>query len=59
MSKDDHILEDFTSREYEHGWSVDLEADQAPKGLTEDTIRFISGKKNEPGVAPEMEVKSI
>jgi len=48
MSNDDQILEDFTSKEYEHGWSVDLEADQAPKGLNEDTVRFISAKKNEP-----------
>ncbi|UXX81123.1 Fe-S cluster assembly protein SufB [Reichenbachiella carrageenanivorans] len=48
MSKDDQILEEFTSKEYEHGWSVDLEADEAPKGLNEDTVRFISKKKNEP-----------
>ncbi len=48
MSKDDQILEDFTAKEYEHGWSVDLEADQAPKGLNEDIVRFISAKKNEP-----------
>ncbi|TMM48245.1 Fe-S cluster assembly protein SufB [Qipengyuania marisflavi] len=34
--------------EYEHGWSSDIQQDFAPKGLTEDTVRFISGKKNEP-----------
>jgi Fe-S cluster assembly protein SufB len=48
MSKDNQILEEFTSKEYEHGWSTDIESDQAPKGLTEDTIRFISAKKEEP-----------
>ena len=48
MSKDDQILEEFTSKEYEHGWSVDFEADEAPKGLNEDIVRFISNKKNEP-----------
>ena len=48
MSKDDQILEEFTSKEYEHGWSVDLDADEAPKGLNEDIVRFISKKKNEP-----------
>ncbi len=48
MSKDDQILEEFTSKEYEHGWSVDLEMDQAPKGLNEEIIRFISKKKEEP-----------
>jgi Fe-S cluster assembly protein SufB len=48
MAKDDQILEEFTSREYEHGWNIDLESDQAPKGLNEDIIRFISAKKEEP-----------
>ncbi|WP_438731874.1 Fe-S cluster assembly protein SufB [Parasphingorhabdus sp. DH2-15] len=33
---------------YEHGWSSDIEQEFAPKGLNEDTVRFISGKKNEP-----------
>lgn len=48
MSNDDQILEEFTSKEYEHGWSVDLEADEAPEGLNEDIVRFISKKKEEP-----------
>ena len=34
MSKDDQILEEFTSKEYEFGWTVDFEADEAPKGTT-------------------------
>lgn len=45
---DDQILEEFTSKEYEHGWSVDFEADEAPFGLNEDIVRFISSKKEEP-----------
>ncbi len=48
MSKDDQILEEFTSKEYEFGWTVDLEADEAPKGLSEEIVRFISAKKEEP-----------
>ncbi len=48
MSKDNQVLDEITSKEYEHGWAVNLEADEAPKGLTEDTVRFISAKKNEP-----------
>ncbi|MGB3468766.1 MAG: Fe-S cluster assembly protein SufB [Cyclobacteriaceae bacterium] len=48
MNNDEQILEEFTSKEYEHGWSVDFEADEAPFGLSEDIIRFISNKKNEP-----------
>ncbi len=34
--------------DYEHGWSSDIETEYAEKGLTEDTVRFISGKKGEP-----------
>ena len=34
--------------DYEHGWSSAIATDFAPKGLTEDTVRFISAKKNEP-----------
>ena len=48
MRTDEQILEEFTSKEYEHGWSVDLEADEAPLGISEDIVRFISAKKNEP-----------
>ncbi len=48
MSKDNEILEAFTNKEYEHGWTANLEADEAPKGLNEEIVRFISGKKEEP-----------
>src|SRR5687768_15292301 len=48
MSKDNQVLEEFTSREYEHGWTTNIETDSAPKGLNEGIIRFISAKKNEP-----------
>lgn len=48
MSKDNQVLEEFTSREYEHGWTVNFETDSAPKGLSEDIVRFISTRKGEP-----------
>jgi len=48
MSKDNEILEEFTTKEYEHGWSVNYEADEAPIGLNEEIIRWISAKKEEP-----------
>lgn len=59
MSKDDQILEAFTSKEYEHGWFVDFEADEAPKGLNEDIVRFISAKKNEPQWLLEWRLKAF
>ncbi len=45
MSKDNTILEELTSKEYEHGWSVNYEADEAPLGLNEGIIQWISAKK--------------
>ncbi len=33
---------------YEFGWTSDIEQDFAPKGLSEETVRFISDKKREP-----------
>jgi Fe-S cluster assembly protein SufB len=34
--------------QYKYGFVTDIESDKAPKGLSEDTVRFISNKKNEP-----------
>jgi len=42
------IIEKKISTEYKYGFVTDMEADNAPKGLNEDIIRFISAKKNEP-----------
>src|ERR1700735_109144 len=34
--------------QYRYGFETLIESDKAPKGLSEDTVRFISNKKNEP-----------
>ena len=36
------------NKTYEWGFHSDIEQEFAPKGLSEDTVRFISAKKNEP-----------
>ncbi len=33
---------------YKYGFTTDIESENAPKGLNEDIVRFISAKKNEP-----------
>ena len=43
---------------YEWGFSSDIEQDFAPKGLNEDTVRFISAKKDEPGWMLEWRLKA-
>lgn len=59
MSKDNQVLEELTSKEYEHGWTTNIEADSAPKGLNEDIIKFISAKKNEPEWLLEWRLKAF
>lgn len=59
MSKDNTILEELTSKEYEHGWSVNYEADEAPLGLNEGIIQWISAKKEEPKWLLEWRLKAF
>ncbi len=49
MAEDEkNIIEDFTRKEYEHGFVTDVAQDFIPKGLNEDIIRLISSIKAEP-----------
>ena len=48
MSNGSQPVEDLIKRDYNAGFFTDLESDTVPPGLNEDTIRFISAKKNEP-----------
>src|SRR3984957_11209290 len=41
-------IEDLVKTEYKYGFVTDVETESAPPGLSEDTIRMISRKKNEP-----------
>ncbi len=47
MSTANHI-EELTRQEYKYGFVTDIESDTVPPGLSEDIIRQISAKKNEP-----------
>ncbi|MDG2482286.1 MAG: Fe-S cluster assembly protein SufB [Alphaproteobacteria bacterium] len=44
---------------YKHGFVTEIEMDRAPKGLSEDTVRFISAKKNEPEWLLEWRLKAF
>jgi len=48
MSDEDKIIEEATTGDYKYGFVTDIESDLAKVGLTEDTVRFISAKKDEP-----------
>jgi Fe-S cluster assembly protein SufB len=42
------VIDGLVEREYAFGFHSDLDTDLAPKGLSEDVIRLISSKKDEP-----------
>jgi Fe-S cluster assembly protein SufB len=48
MSTTAKTLEALANREYKWGFVSDIEADALPPGLTEDVVRAISAKKQEP-----------
>jgi Fe-S cluster assembly protein SufB len=45
---EDELLEKVTSSEYKYGFTTDIESDTIEKGISEDVVRTISKKKNEP-----------
>jgi Fe-S cluster assembly protein SufB len=58
MSDSIKILEEITNSEYKYGFETKMEADEAPMGLSEDIVRFISAKKNEPSWMLEHRLKA-
>jgi len=52
-------LEQTALSEYKYGFVTNIEADEAPKGLNEDIIRFISAKKQEPEWMLEWRLKAF
>src|ERR1044071_1537191 len=48
MSEELNMIEKTVLSDYKYGFYTDIEADEAPRGLSEDTVRFISARKNEP-----------
>lgn len=45
---EESLKTELENQEYEYGFTIDIESDRAPNGLSEDIIRFISAKKDEP-----------
>ena len=59
MAKEESdILEQHINSDYKYGFESKIESDTAPKGLSEDTVRFISEKKNEPEWMLEWRLKA-
>jgi Fe-S cluster assembly protein SufB len=55
----DKVLDELTSGEYKYGFVTDIETDVIPKGLSEDVVRLISAKKEEPEWMLEFRLKAF
>jgi Fe-S cluster assembly protein SufB len=58
MSSTSPDLSELVAKGYRHGFVTDIESDTVPPGLSEDIIRFISAKKQEPSFLLEWRLKA-
>jgi len=60
MSSDvNATIRDLAKQDYKWGFVTDVEEERVPRGLTEDTIRLISAKKNEPEFMLQWRLKAF
>lgn len=57
-NEQDNFINDVTGKEYKYGFVSDINSDIIPKGLSEDVIRTISQRKNEPDFLLEFRLKA-
>jgi Fe-S cluster assembly protein SufB len=58
MNEEMNTIEKAVLTDYKYGFYTDIEADEAPMGLNEDIVKFISARKNEPGWMLEWRLKA-
>src|SRR5712692_1331158 len=58
MSRATNTVEILADRDYKYGFVTDVEADTVPRGLSEEVVRTISAKKNEPEWMLEWRLKA-
>jgi Fe-S cluster assembly protein SufB len=59
LATQNKYVKDVAGQEYKYGFVTDVEEEQAPRGLTEDTVRWISAKKSEPEFMLEWRLKAF
>ncbi len=58
MSKETSTIDSLMEQKYQHGFVTDIDSDTLPPGLSEDVIRAISARKNEPEWLLEWRLKA-
>lgn len=59
MPEEMDLINEVTKSDYKYGWVTNVDSDKAAKGLSEDTVRFISAKKEEPEWMLEWRLKAF
>lgn len=52
-------IESLVNREYQYGFTTDFEAETLPPGLSEETVRFISGRGTIPTLSEAADPTAI
>jgi Fe-S cluster assembly protein SufB len=58
MSTSTSTIQELANKEYQYGFVTDIESESIPRGLSEDVVRLISAKKNEPEFMLEWRLKA-
>src|SRR5437588_7257116 len=53
-----NTVEELANKQYKWGFVTDIEQETVPRGLSEETVRLISAKKNEPEFMLEWRLKA-
>ena len=53
------IIQEVTNKEYEFGFTTDIDTETIRKGLDEEVVRLISQKKGEPGWLLEFRLEAF
>ncbi len=59
MTDQEKILSEVTGSDYKFGFHTDIDTETIPKGLSEDVVRIISAKKEEPEWLTETRLKAF
>ena len=59
MTTGNKLVKEVASQSYKYGFVTEVEEESLPRGLSEDTIRWISAKKNEPEFMLEWRLKAF
>ncbi|MCP4314264.1 MAG: Fe-S cluster assembly protein SufB [Bacteroidetes bacterium] len=59
MANQEKILSEVTDSDYKYGFQTDIDTETIPKGLSEDVVRIISSKKEEPEWLLEARLKAF